>query len=293
MRSIPACPWGSKADPLVRQALSKFNITRLTNLTNSASTSPLSAGSVETAIADGIATVRFGHPKSNSLPGALLIRLAEAIQEMGTEGRARVIVLRSEGSGPFCAGASFDEFRAIRDEAAGRTFFSGFAHVILAMIGAPKFILTRVQGKTAGGGVGLVAASDYALATTAADVKLSEIAVGIGPFVVGPVIEKKIGLAAFSALAVEGSWRSAAWAERAGLYAEVLENEAALDARVGELAARFAAYHPEAVRRLKAICWAGTEHWPDLLAERAGISGKLVLSDYTRQALERAPQRTR
>lgn len=260
-------------------------------MTHAASSSPLDAGTVETEIAEGIATVRFGHPKSNSLPGALLGRLAGAIQDLGANPAARVIVLRSEGRGPFCAGASFDEFRAIRDEAAGQRFFSGFAQVILAMIRAPQFILTRVQGKTAGGGVGLIAASDYAVAVPGADVKLSEIAVGIGPFVVGPVIERKIGLAAFSALAVEGSWRSAAWAERAGIYAEVAETEAALDARVGELAAQFAGYNPDAVRQLKEIAWAGTENWPALLVKRAAISGRLVLSEYTREALARRPER--
>ncbi len=241
---------------------------------------------METLVQDGIATIRFGHPKSNSLPGALLERLAGSVRQAGEDPAARVIVLQSEGTGPFCAGASFDEFRAIGDEEAGRRFFSGFAGVILAMIRAPKFVVTRVQGKTAGGGVGLIAASDYALASPAAQVKLSEIAVGIGPFVVGPVIEKKIGLAAFSALAVEGDWRSAAWAERHGLFAEVLADAGELDRRTGELAARLAGYNPDAVRRLKEVFWAGTDHWPELLAARAAISGTLVLSEYTRKALD-------
>ena len=250
-----------------------------------ASSSILEAGTVETSIADGIGTIQFGHPKSNSLPGALLSQLAEAIRLAGEDRNIRVIVLRSQGTGPFCAGASFDEFRTIQNEEQGRHFFSGFAKVILAMIRAPKFVIVRVQGKTAGGGVGIIAAADYALGSSGASVKLSEIAVGIGPFVVAPVIEKKIGLAAMAALAVEGDWRDATWAERHGLFAEVLGDQAALDPRVEELARRFAGYNPEAVQRLKEVIWRGTEEWPALLASRAGISGHLVLSEYTRNAI--------
>jgi methylglutaconyl-CoA hydratase len=247
--------------------------------------SPLEAGTVEVTVQDGVGTVRFGHPKSNSLPARLLDRLAEAIARLGREEGVRVIVLESEGTGPFCAGASFDEFRAIRDAESGRRFFSGFARVILAMIRAPQFVITRVQGKTAGGGVGLVAASDYALATAGAAVKLSELAVGLGPFVVGPVIERKLGLGAFSALAVDADWRSAEWAERHGLYAEVLEDTEALAARVAVFARKLAGYNPEAVRRLKATFWAGTEHWEALLPERAAVSGALVLSEFSRGAV--------
>jgi enoyl-CoA hydratase/carnithine racemase len=247
--------------------------------------SVLNAGTVHTAVVDGVATVRFAHPKGNSLPGALLARLAETIALMGQEPAARVIVLRSEGNGPFCAGASFDEFKAVKDPAGGRQFFSGFAKVILAMVRSPKFIVTRVHGKTAGGGVGLVAASDYAIGVQGASLKLSELALGIGPFVVGPVIEKKIGLAAYAAMAIDADWRSAAWAERHGLYAEVLETVPALDHRVDEFARKLAGYDPEATRRLKEVLWEGTDGWPELLGARADISGTLVLSDYTRKAI--------
>ena len=245
----------------------------------------LDAGTVQSEIAGGVATVRFGHPKGNSLPGVLLTQLAEAIGAMGREPAARVIVLKSEGSGPFCAGASFDEFKAVKDAAAGQKFFSGFAAVIEAMIRAPKFVVTRVQGKTAGGGVGLVAASDYCIAVESAALKLSELALGIGPFVVGPVIERKVGLAAFSAMTVDAEWRSAAWAHQQGLYSEVLATIPALDARVREFAARQVGYSPEAVQRIKEVFWQGTEQWPALLAQRAAISGELVLSDFTRKAI--------
>jgi methylglutaconyl-CoA hydratase len=249
--------------------------------------SVLEAGRVQSEVRDGIATVRFAHPKSNSLPGRLLAQLADAISAAGSAADARVIVLRSEGEGPFCAGASFDEFKAIQSAEQGRRFFSGFARVVLAIMRAPKFVVTRVQGKTAGGGIGIVAASDYALATEAAALRLSELAVGIGPFVVGPVIERKIGLAAFSALAVDADWRSASWARERGLYAEVLPEIPELDARVAQLADKLAGYNPEAMRRMKEIFWRDTEEWETLLAERAGISGELVLSDFTRKAIGR------
>ena len=246
--------------------------------------SPLEAGTVRVEVADGVATVRFGHPKGNSLPGALLVGLAESITRAGGDPAARVILVESEGSGPFCAGASFEELKAIRDPEGGRRFFSGFAQVILAMTRVPKLVVTRVQGKAAGGGVGIIAASDYALAVRGADVKLSELPLGLGPFVVGPAIEKKVGPTAFMALAVDGDWRSAEWAERHGLYAALLESPAALDARVQQLVQKLARFSPDAMRRLKQVFWENTEHWPELLAARAGISGELVLSEYTRKA---------
>ena len=244
------------------------------------------SGTVSLSTADGIATIRFGHPKGNSLPGELLRRLAEAVQEAGADAAARVVVLRSEGTGPFCAGASFDELRAIDDAATGKEFFLGFARLILAMRSCPKFVIARVHGKAVGGGVGVVAASDYAIALEGASVRLSELAVGIGPFVVGPVIEKKIGLAAFQALAVDAAgWRDAAWAGRAGLYAHVVPTPSELDAAVDALARRLAASNPEAMARLKAVFWAGTEDWDRLLDERAAMSGTLVLSEFTRSAI--------
>lgn len=247
----------------------------------------LEAGVVETGMEAGIATVRFGHPKSNSLPGSLLRRLAEAIIDAGSNERVRVIVLRSEGTGPFCAGASFDELKAITSPTEGKTFFSGFAQVILAMVRAPQFVVTRVHGKAAGGGVGLVAASDYAVALRGAELRLSELALGLGPFVVGPVIERRIGTGAFGALAVEAGWRSAEWAERHGLYAEVAEDVATLDERVRQLATQLAGYSPAATRRLKEVLWDGTAHWPELLAARAAISGQLAVSDPSRAAVGR------
>jgi methylglutaconyl-CoA hydratase len=242
-------------------------------------------GRVSVHIADGIGTVEFFHPKGNSLPGTLLRTLAAEIAALGEEPDARVIVLRSAGSGPFCAGASFDEFSTITDAAHGADFFSGFSRVILAMIRAPKFVVTRVHGKAAGGAVGLVAASDYAIATRAASARLSELAVGIGPFVVGTVVERRVGRGPFAAMSVDADWRDAQWGEQHGLYARLCDDVPALDTAVDGLAATLAASNPDAMAELKRVFWNGTEEWESLLAERAAMSGRMVLSDFTRQAI--------
>lgn len=245
------------------------------------------AGTVSIVVGDGVADVCFGHPKSNSLPGAVLRQLAEEITRASARDDVRVIVLRSYGTGAFCAGASFDELAAIRDRAAGKEFFMGFARVILAMTRSPKPIVTRVHGKAVGGGVGIIAASDYVVALSRASVRLSELAVGIGPFVVGPAIERKIGTGAFSLMALDADWRDAPWAERHGLYGRIFdvptELEQVLEHRVRELAAS----NPDAVRLIKAATWRGTEDWPVLLEQRAEMSGALVLSDYARAAIAR------
>jgi methylglutaconyl-CoA hydratase len=242
-------------------------------------------GSVSSYVGEGVADVSFGHPKSNSLPASVLAALAAEIQAIGAREDVRVIVLRSYGTGPFCAGASFDELKAIRDETAGKEFFMGFARVILAMTRCPKPIVTRVQGKVVGGGVGIVAASDYAIAIDTAALRLSELAVGIGPFVVGPAIEQKIGPGAFGAMAIDAGWRDAAWGERVGLYARVVPAAADLDRAIEELSRTLAASNPEALAGIKRIMWAGTDGWPSLLESRAAMSGSLVLSSYTRRAI--------
>ena len=242
-------------------------------------------GYVRTHLSAGVGRVEFYHPKSNSLPGAVLRELASTVTAISQDPACRVIVLQSGGTGPFCAGASFDELSTIADREQGQQFFSGFAGVILAMIRAPQFVISRVHGKAAGGAVGLIAASDFSFAVEKALAKLSELAVGIGPFVVGPVIEKKIGLASFSQMAVDADWRDAAWCERRGLYAKVVPDVTALDAAVDAQAATLAACNPQAMAMLKQVFWAGTEQWETLLAERAAMSGTLVLSDFTRQAI--------
>ncbi len=241
---------------------------------------------VKSSINDGIGTITFFHPQSNSLPGEILRTLAKEIEVMGKNDEAKVIVLQSEGEKAFCAGASFDELISIKDLETGKIFFSGFAGVINAMRKAPKFVIARVQGKAVGGGVGLASAADYTLASVHAAVKLSELAVGIGPFVVGPAVERKVGSSAFCQLAINATeWQSAEWAKQKGLYAEIFEDIHQLDNAVQELAHRLANSNPEAMMLLKKAAWQGTDHWDTLLLERAEMSGKLVLSDFTVNAI--------
>ncbi|MEO1411435.1 MAG: enoyl-CoA hydratase-related protein [Bacteroidota bacterium] len=245
-------------------------------------------GSVDTQVADGVATITFYHPAHNSLPGKLLAQLRAAIDAAGADAAVKVVVLRSAGDRTFCAGASFDELIAIADLEEGKRFFSGFANVINACRKCPKLIIGRVQGKAVGGGVGVAAATDYCFATRYASVKLSELAVGIGPFVVGPAVERKLGTSAMTQLAYNATeWRTAEWARDRGLYAEVYESAEAMDEAIGQLAGRLAQSNPEAMRLMKKAFWEGTEHWDQLLAERAATSGQLVLSDFTRKAIER------
>jgi enoyl-CoA hydratase/carnithine racemase len=243
------------------------------------------SGTVDVAVAEAVATIRFAHPKGNSLPAALLARLAAEIQSLGARNDVTVIVLRSGETGPFCAGASFDELKSIRDTTAGKEFFMGFARVILAMTRCPKLIITRVHGKVVGGGVGLVAASDYAMAVETASLRLSELAVGIGPFVVGPVIERKIGLGGFSAMAVDTDWRTSKWAEEFGLYSRVFDSVNALDSALESFTRKLARTNPQAMAKLKTVFWQGTESWDRLLEERAELSGALVTSEFTRAAI--------
>lgn len=244
-------------------------------------------GYVEFSIAEsGIATIEFGHPLSNSLPGKILQKLADTITELGNNDRVKVIVLRSSGEKAFCAGASFDELISIKDLETGKQFFSGFANVINACRKAPKLIIGRVHGKAVGGGVGVASAVDYCFATKYADVKLSELAVGIGPFVVGPAVERKIGVSAMSELAINATeWRSADWAYKKGLYAQLFETTKEMDKEIEVLSTTLANSNPEAMGMLKKIFWQGTENWDELLAERAGMSGQLVLSDFTINAI--------
>lgn len=244
-------------------------------------------GFVDSTISEnGIATVTFGHLLSNSLPGKILQKLADTIEKMGKEETIKVIILQSTGDKAFCAGASFDELISIKDLETGNKFFSGFAKVINACRKCPKFIIGRVHGRAVGGGVGIAAAVDYCLATSNADVKLSELAVGIGPFVVGPAVERKIGLAAMSELAINATeWRSADWAKRKGLYVELFDDTHSLDKEISRLANQLSKSNPEAMAMLKLIFWQGTENWDTLLLDRAAMSGKLVLSDFTINAI--------
>ena len=243
-------------------------------------------GHVNTTINGGIATISFFHPAHNSLPANLLTALTEQITAAGNDPSVLVVILKSEGDRTFCAGASFDELKAVQDTVSGTQFFLGFANVINAMRKCPKFIIGRIHGKAVGGGVGLAAAADYCLATVNATIKLSELAIGIGPFVIGPAVERKLGLSAFSQMAINATeWCTAEWAKDKGLFTEVFESTERLDAYIAYFADKLVNSSPEAMRQLKAVLWQGTEHWDALLAERAAISGELVLSDFTKKAI--------
>jgi len=250
-------------------------------------THSIEGGRVHSETLNGVTTITFGHPKGNSLPAALLLDLARTITSAGRNPSGSVVLLRSEGSGAFCGGASFEELQRITDAVGGKRFFMGFVNLIVAMIQCPKFIVTRVHGKAVGGGVGIVAASDYAIATDGASLRLSELAVGLGPFIVGLPIERKVGTGAFAAMAVDADWRTAQWGHQHGLYAEVHPDVESLDIAVGKRLAFLSASNPDAMARLKSVFWEGTEDWPELLEKRAAMSGKLVLSEFTSRAVGR------
>lgn len=243
-------------------------------------------GFVKSEINDGIGIITFGHPKSNSLPSDILSQLAAEIKSLGENNAVRVIGIKSYGEKSFCAGASFDELLSIEDFATGKKFFSGFANVINAIRKAPKFVVTRAQGKVVGGGVGLVSASDYVFGTSEAAIKLSELALGIGPFVVGPAVERKIGKAAFSEMAIDYDWRDAYWAYKKGMYTEVFDTIEELDEAFDNMLVKLADSSADAMKELKKVLWEGTSDWDALLEKRAGISGELVLSEFTKNYIK-------
>ena len=243
-------------------------------------------GTVELSVENGIGTIEFFHPLSNSLPGRVLAKLAETIESAGNREDILVIILKSKDGRTFCAGASFDELVSINDLDTGKVFFSGFANVINAARKCPKFIIGRVQGKAVGGGVGMASAVDYCYATKFASIKLSELAVGIGPFVVGPAVERKVGTSAMSMMAINATeFYSAEWAKEKGLYADIFDSAEEMDEAIAALANKLSRSNPEAMRLLKKVFWEGTEHWDTLLSERAAMSGKLVLSEFTKNAI--------
>ena len=245
-------------------------------------------GFVKITVDNAIGTIEFFHPQSNALPGNILKELAHTIEDAGKNKSIKVIILKSAGDRAFCAGASFDELVAIDNEASGKAFFSGFANVINAARKCPKFIIGRVQGKAVGGGVGMASATDYCFGTKFASAKLSELAIGIGPFVVGPAVERKIGTSAFSAMTINATkWFDAEWAREKGLYTEVFESTEQMDEAIEKLATTLSGSNPEAMAGLKKVMWEGTGHWDEILIERAESSGRLVLSDFTRNAINK------
>ena len=240
-------------------------------------------GYVKTEKEHGITTIEFFHPQGNSLPGKLLEAIAQTIHSEGVNSGTKVIILRSAGEKLFCSGASLDELETITTAQKGAEFFSGYAKVINAMRKTPQFIIARIQGKCVGGGVGLAAAADYAIAMEGADIKLSELAAGFGPFVIGPAVQRKIGLSSFTHLTIDANmWRTADWAKRKGLYAELHPEASAMEESIERLSFTLSHFNPEATKELKKVFWKGTEDWDELLKERAAISGRLILSEQTR-----------
>lgn len=243
-------------------------------------------GSLYTKIDQNIATIEFGHPAGNSFVLELLERLTSEFQKLSDNPAITLIVLKSEGDGPFCGGASFDELKAVSTVEEGKVFFSGFAHLINAMRHCTKLIVGRVQGKTVGGGVGLIAACDYVLATEAAAIRLSELSIGIAPLVIAPAVERKMGTAALAELSLSPTeWKNAYWAQEKGLFAKVLEDTTALDKELEIFTHKLASYNPDALTEWKKVLWQDTGLWDELLGERAELTGKLVLSSFTKQAL--------
>lgn len=243
-------------------------------------------GHIVSSSASGVGTIEFFHPSHNSLPGQLLAQLEQAIYEMGSDDDILLIVLRASGDRTFCAGASFDELASIEDEVVGKKFFMGFANVINAIRKVPKIVIGRIHGKAVGGGVGLAAACDYCMASKYASIKLSELAVGIGPFVIGPAVERKMGLSAYSHMSINATeFRTAEWAKQKGLYNEVFDTIVQLDEYLEHFTTQLVTMNPEALRLLKEVFWQSTDHWDALLEERAEMSGRLVLSDFSKKAI--------
>lgn len=241
---------------------------------------------VKTTIQNKVAQIAFYSPASNSLASSQLKDLEQAILTAGANKEVNVIHLKSDGERAFCAGASFDELLAIEDLENGTQFFMGFANVINAIKTCDKIVVTSVQGKTVGGGVGIAAASDYVFATENASVKLSELAIGIGPFVIEPAVSRKMGLSNFTELTLNPQgWKSASWAKQSGLYHHVCESLEEMNKNVLVYLNKLASYNPQALKELKTVLWRGTENWSELLKERAAVSGQLVLSNETKKAL--------
>ena len=244
------------------------------------------SGKVSVSNIGGVASISFSHPQSNSLPSRMLKELTSSINKFAEDKNAHVIVIRSEGDKSFCAGASFDELLEIKDYKTGKEYFMDFARLLNAMRKCPKFIIARVHAKAVGGGVGIAAAADYTLATNDASIRLGELALGLGPFVVGPAVERKIGKTNFITMSIDAEWHDAFWAKQAGLYTKVFANKHDLDEAISVLAKKIASCSADAILEMKKIFWEGTENWDSLLEERAEISGKLVLSDFTKNYMK-------
>lgn len=245
-------------------------------------------GSLYTRFSGPLAILEFGHPASNSLNSELLSRICQELESLGANPEVAAILIQSEGDRAFCAGASFDELLEVATPEQSASFFSGFARLINTMRTCPRPIIGRVHGKAVGGGVGLIAACDYVLASEAASIRLSELSIGIAPLVIAPAVERKAGAAGLASMALAPTeWKSAYWAQENGLFSKVFESRSELDNEAEFYASQLASYSREALSLMKRALWEGTDHWDRLLPERAAMTGKLALSQTTQDTLRK------
>lgn len=248
-------------------------------------------GFVQHTFNNNISEITFGHSKSNSLPGEILERLAETILEAGKSSDTKAILLKSDGEKAFCAGASFDELLTIEDLETSQNFFGGFAKVLNAMRNCGKLVIVRVQGKTTGGGVGIACAADYCFATESAAMALTEINLGIGPFVIGPYVERKIGKSAYSAMSVDADFRSAEWCKNHDVYHSVSETIEEMDEKLQEFLGKLSERNSDALALIKKVSWEGTEHFDELMPERIHMSASLILEDSAKKNIASIKER--
>ncbi len=250
-------------------------------------------GFVTSEIKNNISEITFGTPKSNSLPGEILEKLAQTILECGKDQNVKAILLQSEGEKSFCAGASFDELLEIEELEKSKIFFGGFAKVLNAMRSCGKLVIVRVQGKTTGGGVGIACAADYCFGTTDSALALTELNLGIGPFVIGPFVERKIGKSAYSAMSIDADFRSAEWCERHDIYQSVSENIPEMDSKIEKFLEVLSNRSSDALALIKKVSWEGTEHFDQLMPERILMSASLILEDSAKENIGKIKERLR
>ena len=250
-------------------------------------------GFVNQELKNNISEITFGHPKSNSLPGEILELLAQTILNEGAKEEVKAILLKSDGEKAFCAGASFDELLSIDELENSKKFFGGFAKVLNAMRSCGKLVIVRVQGKTTGGGVGIACAADYCFATKDSALALTELNLGIGPFVIGPYVERKMGKSAYAAMSIDADFRSADWCENHDVYHSVSENIEMMDEEINKFLEKLSTRSSDALSLIKKVSWEGTEHFEQLMPERILMSASLILEDSAKKNIEKIKERLR
>jgi methylglutaconyl-CoA hydratase len=184
----------------------------------------------------------------NAFDAALIAELAEAFVDVG---KSRAVLLAGEGPS-FCAGADVEWMRASvdLDYEANVADANALRGMLDAIDRCPAPVLARVQGHALGGGAGLVACSDIAIAETRAVFAFSEVKLGIIPAVISPYAVAKIGQSAARRYFVTGERFDAATALRIGLVHEVADD---LDAAVDRLLGELRSAGPKAARHAKRL----------------------------------------